>query len=92
MLTVTDSARAALAGMLESNNTPPDVALRLAASQQGGLGLTPDKPMEVDTTFEHEGRTVLCVQPELAGQLDNVVIDAERGANGPQLALRRAAG
>ncbi|MEZ6241675.1 MAG: hypothetical protein R3B57_01390 [Phycisphaerales bacterium] len=92
MLTVTDSARATLAGMLESNNAPEGVALRLAPSQQGGLGLTPDKPVEADTTFDHDGRTVLCVQEELVGQLEGVVIDAEQGANGPQLALRRAAG
>ncbi len=92
MLTVTDTARATLAGMLETNNAPEEIALRLAPSQQGGLGLTPDKPADADTTFDHGGRTVLCVQPDLVGQLEGVVIDTEESDNGPQLALKRAAG
>ncbi len=92
MLTVTDSACATLANILETNNAPENVALRLGAAPQGGLGLAPDAPATEDQSYDHEGRTVLVVAPDLLTQLDGVILDTEQGENGPQLAIKRVEG
>ncbi len=92
MLTVTDSACAAIATMLKTNNAPESVALRLTAAEQGGLGLSPDKPNDEDQSYHYEGRTVLVITPELVQKLDGVVLDSEQGEDGPQLAIRRSVG
>ncbi len=92
MLTVTDSACATIANLLESNDAPESVALRLTAAEQGGLGLSPDAPSDEDQSYHHEGRTVLVITPELVQQLDGVILDTELGEDGPRLAIRRSVG
>ncbi|MFI4896743.1 MAG: hypothetical protein ACIARR_02840 [Phycisphaerales bacterium JB059] len=92
MLTVTDSACAALANILETNNAPENIALRLGAAPQGGLGLAPDSPGAEDQSYDHEGKTVLVIAPDLLTQLDGVILDTEEGEHGPQLAIKRAEG
>ena len=92
MLTVTDSACATLANILETNNAPENIALRLGAAPQGGLGLAPDSPATDDQSYHHEGKTVLVVAPDLVSQLGGVTLDTEQGENGPQLAIKRAEG
>jgi Fe-S cluster assembly iron-binding protein IscA len=84
MLTVTDDAKAHLASIITENNVPDEYAIRLVAGPQG-IGLAPDEPKETDETFEHEGRTVLCVEPALNEQLDGRKLSVEPSEQGPRL-------
>ncbi|MFI4916962.1 MAG: hypothetical protein ACIAS6_10710 [Phycisphaerales bacterium JB060] len=86
MLTVTDEAKVYLKGLIDENTLPEDTTIRLAVSQEG-LGLTPDKPNEEDTTFEHDGRVVLAVATPIATQLDDKSLSIDQTEQGPALSI-----
>lgn len=86
MFTVTDDARAHLKTILEDNNVPDEQSVRLFLGSNG-LGLTPDAENEQDTTFDHDGRTVLVVDQTLAEQLGERTMDIEQTEGGPQIKL-----
>jgi len=86
MLNVTDDAKVFLKGLIDQNSVPEDATIRLTAGPQG-LGLAPDKASDDDTTFEHDGRTVLAVAEPIATQLDGKSIDVNQTAQGPALSI-----
>lgn len=86
MFTVTDDAKAHLATLIDDNNIPDDKAIRLTASAQG-IGLAPDAPADSDLTFDHDGRTVLCIEPKLGEQLDGRSMSIHETEQGSQLSI-----
>jgi Fe-S cluster assembly iron-binding protein IscA len=84
MLTVSEDAKAHLATIMNENNVPDEYAIRLVAGPQG-IGLSPDQPKETDETFEHDGKTVLVVEPALNEQLAGRTLSVEESAEGPRL-------
>jgi Fe-S cluster assembly iron-binding protein IscA len=78
MLIVTKAATAHLAHVLA--DAPEGTAVRLTLNERS---LTPrlDTPRDNDVSFEHQGRTVLLMEPELAGFLTDRVLDF-RGKEG----------
>ena len=85
MLTLTESAGAHLAGVLAE--APENAAVRLTVQQQS-LAPTLDQPREQDVTFEHEGRTVLVLEPKLADLLSDRTLDTQDSEEGSRLVLR----
>jgi len=86
MLTVTDDAKTHLAEIIDKSNLPEEASIRLVAGDQG-IGLAPDKPKDTDHAFEHEGRTVLVVAPELQTQLDDKTLSIQETEQGKQLSI-----
>jgi Fe-S cluster assembly iron-binding protein IscA len=86
MLTVTDNACAYLAEMLDNAGVPEGTAARVIINEEG-LGLSPDTPNDDDATFDHDGRTVLVLQQQLAEQLDERTLDTVDTEEGKGLAL-----
>lgn len=86
MLNVTDEAKVFLKGLIDQNNVPEDATIRLTAGPQG-LGLAPDAATETDTTFEHDGRTVLAVAEPIATQLDGKSIGVNETPQGMALSI-----
>lgn len=84
MLTVTQDAKAHLANLLEHNNVPDGTAVRLVVAEQG-LAMTTDSPGNEDATFDHEGRTVLVMENDIAEQLDGRTLDVEETDDGAEL-------
>jgi len=87
MLTVSDDARAHLASLLENvEGAPDDAAIRLVAQPQG-LGLAVDTPDDADETVEHDGRTILVMDAEVASMLDERTLDIQQTEQGTALAI-----
>lgn len=84
MLTVTEDAKTHLSEIITENNVPEGVAIRLVAGAQG-IGLSPDEPKDADDTWEHGGKTVLCVEPTLNQQLAGRTLSVEKTGEGPRL-------
>ena len=89
MFTVTEAAGAHLAKMLAEVETPENenVVIRISQSKDG-LGLTLGQAGPEDTTFAHEGVTVLAIDEELSQALANKTLDVETTENGTALQLR----
>jgi Fe-S cluster assembly iron-binding protein IscA len=83
MLTVTPQAGALLAAILDQQGLPEDTAIRLTQEGQG-IGMQPDNPRPDDTTVDHEGRTVLLLDTEIAELLAGNTLDLD----GENLTLR----
>jgi hypothetical protein len=86
MFTVSETATAHLAQMLTSVKAPGEAAVRLVAQEQG-LTLELDIEREGDTTFSHEGKTVLLLDAQVAGFLEDSTLSIEQSPEGPQLTL-----
>jgi len=86
MVTVTDNAKAHIADLLQQNEAPDGTAVRLVPAQQG-LALAPDEPADDDTKFDHDGKTVLIMKPNIADQLDGRTIDVADTEQGTELRL-----
>jgi Fe-S cluster assembly iron-binding protein IscA len=89
MIQVTERAREALKAVQTQMADEPEVALRLAQVEQGQLGVFPDTGRDDDQVVEHEGRPVLLIDPEVAGELAGCTIDFEESADGVRLRLYR---
>ena len=86
MLTLTDSAGDHLIGLLEKANAPDDAAVRLVISDNG-LAMRADRPQPDDVTFEHNGKTVLIAQREVADALDGRTLDTTETPDGAGLTI-----
>ncbi|MFG0306301.1 MAG: hypothetical protein ACF8Q5_08820 [Phycisphaerales bacterium JB040] len=86
MLTVTEDAKSHLADIIDKSNLPDEASIRLVAGPDG-IGLAPDKPKETDQAYEHNGKTVLVVAPELQTQLDDKTMSIQETENGKQLSI-----
>ena len=86
MLQITEPAAEQLAQMLSESDAPDDVAIRLVVDGEG-VALRLDNVREGDTTFDHDGGTVLVLDEEAAELLASRSLDVEETEQGPQLAL-----
>ena len=89
MFTVTEAAGAHLAKMLAKEETPENenVVIRISQSKDA-FGLTFGQADPEDTTFAHEGVTVLAIDEELSQALASKTLDVETTENGTALQLR----
>ncbi|HEX7009559.1 MAG TPA: hypothetical protein VF184_06225 [Phycisphaeraceae bacterium] len=87
MLTLTETARAHLARLLNEAGAPEDAAARFVAGPQG-LTLYLDNLRPGDETFEYEGRTVLVLDEQVADILSERTLDVEETEEGPTLTLQ----
>ena len=89
MFTVTEAAGGHLARMLAEVETPENenVVMRMSQSKDS-LGLTLCQAGPEDTTFAHEGVTVLAIDEELSQALANKTLDVKTTENGTALGLR----
>jgi Fe-S cluster assembly iron-binding protein IscA len=85
MFTVTEAASARLAEILQQKDLPEEVAVRFV-HEGGQIRLQSDNEQPGDTTFKHEGRTVLLLDTQVSELLANETLDIE----GPGLTLRGA--
>ena len=88
MLTVTDSACAHLSNMLDEADLPEGTAARLAVNDEGCLGIHSDTERAGDSIWEHEGRTVLLVDEQVAESVDERTLDTKETEEGVGLRLR----
>ncbi len=89
MFTITEAAGAHLASMLTEVETSEDenVVIRMFKSKDG-VDLTLGQVESEDTTFAHEGVTVLAIDEELSQSLANTTLDVETTEDGTTLQLR----
>lgn len=85
MLTVTENAAEHLAKLLVE--APEDLTARIVR-QPSGLGIQLGDVQPDDATFEHEGRTVLALDPVLIETLSHKTLDVQTTEQGPQLSLQ----
>jgi Fe-S cluster assembly iron-binding protein IscA len=86
MLIVTDAAKAHIAEELgEAREDPPPV-VRLVEEGEG-FALELGTPSENDETHQREGRTVLVLEPHVAEQVDQMVLDTAETDEGTTLEL-----
>ncbi len=87
MFILTDAAREHLSELLDQAQAPEGAAARVVIEDEG-LTLSIDHPQEGDETFEHEGRTVLLLAPQVAEALDGQTLDVEQGEDGPVMTVQ----
>jgi len=87
MLAITQSAGDYLTRLLVEAQAPDDKCVRLA-TKGDRLMMQFDKEEPGDTTFSHEGRTVLVVDQELAQGLQGRKITVEEKEGGAHLVLK----
>ncbi|RMF73101.1 MAG: hypothetical protein D6744_16060 [Planctomycetota bacterium] len=78
MLTVTPPAAEALAEILNRQPLPPEVVLRFVPDAEG-IGMQPSEVAPDDTTFDHNGRTVLALSGDVAELLSAHTLDVIDG-------------
>jgi Fe-S cluster assembly iron-binding protein IscA len=85
MFSLTGAAKEHLCEVLAS--APTEAAVRLSVQRKS---LTPrmDMPREDDLTFQHQDRTVLVIEPQLAELLSERILDAQETEQGVKLVLR----
>ncbi len=76
MLTVTEAAGAHLVQILQDEQLPAEVAIRIIV-EGGGLALRPDQKQPGDEVHEHDGRTVLLLDAQIAELLGGDTLDVE---------------
>ncbi len=90
-LKVTDEALAELKRILQTKSLPPDKYLKLAVppewSGPGDFGVVIDDEKGGEVMFEHEGETVLVVDPGLAENLEESVFDFKQTPDGAGFTL-----
>ena len=84
MLTVTEAASTRLAQMLKQQSMPEEIAVRFVYEGQG-IALQQDSERAGDTTFQHEGRTVLL----LDAQVSELTAEDTLDLVGAKLTLKR---
>lgn len=97
MVHVTQRARAELCGMLvralESRGASDEVDLgfRLAPAREepNALGLRIDASRAGDAIVEHDGRSVLIVDPNTANMLEGLTLDLVETPDGERLSIRK---
>ena len=76
MLTVTETASAYLAEMLDQAGAPEEVAVRFVPGENG-VTMVSDAPQPEDTTFDHDGRTVLVLDEQISQLLADKTLDIQ---------------
>ena len=75
MITVTPSACAALAELLEDADLQSHIVIRVVASDDGDLELSLEATQIEDMVFHFRGRNVLAVDPTAAQALSGTSLD-----------------
>ncbi len=89
MFTVTEAAGAYLAKLLAEAETPENENVVIRISQgKDGFGLTFSQASPEDTTFPHEGVTVLAIDEELSQELADRTLETETTENDTALLIR----
>ena len=88
MLTVTETAGAHLAQLLAEADQPEEMAIRVEQGTTGALTLRFDHVQPDDLTVEHEDRTVLVFDTEMAEMLGGKTIDAKDAEEGTKLVIQ----
>jgi Fe-S cluster assembly iron-binding protein IscA len=86
MLAVTDAASEHIANLLDNRETETDAVVRLVV-QDEGLTMVLDSANPDDVTYDHLGRTVLVMKPDLAEQLDGKTLQVEQSEGDARLTL-----
>lgn len=86
MLTLTEPAGAHLEKLLDEANAPDGAAARFVAGEEG-LTLQLDHPKPDDEAHEHDGRTVLLLDEQIAELLTDKRLDLHETGEGPSLAI-----
>jgi hypothetical protein len=81
MLNISDKAREFLAGALE-RNPGSDECFRLTRGASGRIAMVYGRPVESDVTIDHDDKTVLALEPDLAESLDGKTIDLQQAPEG----------
>ena len=76
MLTITEIASAYLAAMLAQAGAPEEVAVRFVPGENG-VTMVSDEPQPDDTTFDHDGRTVLVLDEQISQLLADKTLDIQ---------------
>ena len=76
MLTVTEAASARFAQMSKQQSMPEEIAVRFVYEGQG-IALQQDSERAGDTTFQHEGGTVLLLDAQVSELLAEDTLDLE---------------
>ena len=84
MLAVTEQATGHLKRMLNRPEAPEGKYIRIHRKGPD-FSLVYDNKAAGDQTYEHEGKTVLVVEEELAKTLSDKTIDLEKAEGGPRL-------
>ena len=87
MLSVTDAATEHLTAILTEIQATDEQAVRLVCAEDG-VSLAVDSAQNGDTTFEHQGKTILVLDEQAAERLGESTLDVEDTEEGPQLGLR----
>ncbi|MFC1939610.1 hypothetical protein ACFLXO_02865 [Chloroflexota bacterium] len=87
MVNVTKRARQELKRILTVAVDMPQARLRLIDRGQGKLGLGIDVEMPGDKLIDHDGLTVLVIEPEFASSLKGVTIDVDNTSDGVELVV-----
>lgn len=87
MFELTDAAREYLSKLLDQAEAPEGFAARVIHEEEG-LTLSIDQPQAGDERFEHDGRTVLVLDPQVAETLDGQMLDVEQAEEGPRLTVQ----
>lgn len=87
MLTVTEPAADHLAKLLDEAEAPEGTAARFVASQEG-LSLQVDSPRPEDQTIEHQGKTLLVLDAQVAELLGDKTLALEETEEGPALTIQ----
>ncbi|MFC2041491.1 hypothetical protein ACFLTY_04135 [Chloroflexota bacterium] len=87
MVNVTKRARQELKRILTVAVDMPQARLRLIDRGRGKLGLGIDVEMPGDKLIDHDGLTVLVIEPEFASSLTGVTIDVDNTSDGVELVV-----
>lgn len=79
-MNLTDPAADQLAAILDDDSVEDGKVVRLVA-QQGELALGLDEQKPEDTTFEKDGKTVLCVDEQVKEALAEKTLDVDEQQN-----------
>lgn len=83
---MTEAAGGFLREVLEEASAPPDTAVRLKV-ETNGLASALDQPRPGDTTFNHDGRKVLLLDPQASRFLAEKKLDLQATDDGPRLGI-----
>lgn len=86
MLTVTETAGEFLSDVLDQSNAPADSAVRLVVGD-GELSAAIDAQRPGDTTYDHQGRKVLLLDPKASDALAERTLDLQATPDGNRLGL-----
>ena len=89
MLTVTESAREVLKGILIANSDNPEMGLRLVVDQDNQIKMALGTEEPGDQVIEHEDTKVLMVPSALITVFEGITIDTEETDDGPKLVVQK---